>query len=136
MVGGFLCRLAAPVCWPIAAAGGAVCDAALAAIEVAVDLTARIPGAFHWVSGPPVWWTVGWYAGLMAMLLLLAGARLMRPSVWACAAGMWAAVGLAVGLVLGAVRVGEDVLHLFTHATGEAACESGRGSHDGQELTT
>ena len=110
MVGGFLCLLAAPVCWPIAAAGGAVCDVALAAIEIAVDLTARIPGAFHWVAGPPVWWTVGWYAGLVAMLLLLTGARLARPSVWACAAGMWAAVGLAVGLVAVGPAPGLDVI--------------------------
>jgi competence protein ComEC len=110
MMGGFLCLLAAPVCWPIAAAGGAVCDAALAAIEIAVDLTARIPGAFHWVAGPPVWWTVGWYAGLVAMLLLLTGARLARPSVWACAAGMWAAVGLAVGLVAVGPAPGLDVI--------------------------
>ena len=110
MMGGFLCLLAAPVCWPIAAAGGAVCDVALAAIEIAVDLTARIPGAFHWVAGPPVWWTVGWYAGLVAMLLLLTGARLARPSVWACAAGMWAAVGLAVGLVAVGPAPGLDVI--------------------------
>ncbi|RLS50312.1 MAG: ComEC/Rec2 family competence protein, partial [Planctomycetota bacterium] len=97
MVGGFLCLLAAPVCWPIAAVGGAVCDGALGGIELAVDATAQLPGAFHWVAGPPAWWTTGWYVGIVAILLAVATARLVRPSTWACAAGMWAAVGLLVG---------------------------------------
>ena len=97
MVGGFLCLLAAPVCWPVAAVGGAVCDGALAGIELAVDATAQLPGAFHWVAGPPAWWTTGWYVGIVAILLAVATARLVRPSTWACAAGMWAAVGLLVG---------------------------------------
>ena len=44
--------------------------------------------------------------------------------------------GLAVGLVLGAVRVGENVLHLLANTTRQAACEGGGGAHDGQELTT
>ena len=43
--------------------------------------------------------------------------------------------GLTVGLILGAVRVGEDVLHLFANAARESARESGGGAHDGQELT-
>lgn len=97
MVGGFLCLLAAFVCWPVAAVGGAVCDGALAGIELAVGSTARIPWAFHWVPGPPSWWTTGWYVGLVVILLAVATARLVRPSLWACAAGAWAAVGLLVG---------------------------------------
>ena len=44
--------------------------------------------------------------------------------------------GLAVCLVLGAVRVGENVLHLLANTARETAGEGGRGTHDGQELTT
>jgi len=97
MVGGFVCLLAAPVCWPVAACGGVVCDGALAAIEWAVGATAGIPGAFHWVAGPPAWWTTGWYVGIAAILLAVAAARLARPATWGCAAVGWAAVGLLVG---------------------------------------
>ena len=44
--------------------------------------------------------------------------------------------GLAVCLVLGAVRVGENVLHLLANTACETAGKGGRGTHDGQELTT
>ena len=99
MVGGFVCLLSAPVCWPVAALGGMVCDGALAGVELAVRTTAALPGAFHWVSGPPTWWMMGWYIGLLTLLLCLAVVRLEQPRTWAFAAAAWAFVGVIVVLV-------------------------------------
>jgi competence protein ComEC len=96
MVGGFVCLLAAPICWPVAAAGGMVCDGALAGVEFAVGATAGIPGAFHWVAGPPMWWTTGWYVGIVAVLLWGAVARLGQARTWAAAAALWVGVGLLI----------------------------------------
>ena len=99
MVGGFVCLLAAPCSSTLAGLGGAVCDGALAILDLAVGLAARIPGAFAWVAGPPLWWTMGWYVGMVGMFLVLAGPRLVRPVTWAGAAALWAGVGMLASAI-------------------------------------
>lgn len=96
MVGGFACILLAPASALLAGAAGRLCDGALGLVEAGVDLGARLPGAFSWVSGPPAWWVCGWYAGIAILLVALAPPRLARCSTWACAAALWACVGLAL----------------------------------------
>ncbi|RLS35182.1 MAG: ComEC/Rec2 family competence protein [Planctomycetota bacterium] len=119
MVGGFVCLALSPVCVPLAAIGGAVCDASLAVIDVVVRQAAGIPGAFAWVSGPPGWWIAGWYIGMLAILLLVAGPRLVRPFTWAGAAAAWACVGLLVTVLPGRTAPAlETVIAAMGHGCG------------------
>jgi competence protein ComEC len=95
MAWGFLCLVAATVSTTLAAACGWACDGTLRCIGVMVGWAAGIPGGYCWVAGPPEWWVVGWYAVLIATLLLLPRERLGRVHTWVAVAVAWIGLGWA-----------------------------------------
>jgi len=93
MAWGFLCLVAATVSATLAAACGFACDATLRCIGAVVAWAAGLPGGYFWVAGPPDWWVAGWYAVLVATLLIASRERLTRVSTWVVVAAAWAGVG-------------------------------------------
>jgi competence protein ComEC len=59
---GFGVLLSSVVCPPLAAPLGWVCEQSLAALQETVHAAARVPWGHAWVSGPPSWWVLGFYA--------------------------------------------------------------------------
>jgi competence protein ComEC len=73
-----------------------VCGGLIALLRKSVAFAASIPFGHFWVSGPSVWWTVGFYAVLAGLLLL--GRRV--PLRWKVAAfALWVAVGFLASLL-------------------------------------
>jgi competence protein ComEC len=93
MAWGGLCLAIAPVSTPLAAACGWACDGTLRCIGGIVTWAAGLPGGYCWVAGPPGWWVAGWYAVLVAVLLVVSRERLSRISTWVTVAAIWVGVG-------------------------------------------
>jgi competence protein ComEC len=79
---------------PLAYVAARLCDASLGVIDLLVTQAATWPGSHFWVAGPPVWWLLGFYGGLLAWAA--AGALRPAPRYALAMLGMWMAVGFAV----------------------------------------
>lgn len=95
MAWGFLCLATSVVSTTLAAACGWACDATLQCIATVVSWAASVPGGYCWVAGPPGWWVAGWYAMLVAALLVMPRERLVRAGTWMTLAVAWCGIGLA-----------------------------------------
>ncbi|MBM4088418.1 MAG: ComEC/Rec2 family competence protein [Planctomycetes bacterium] len=73
---------------------GGICEAALAVADAVTGAGASLPGGHWWVSGPSLWWVVGFYA--LLALSRLPVCRVARWWQWALVAG-WSLAGIADG---------------------------------------
>ncbi len=104
---------------PIAAmVAGKVCSWSLAGLAGIVDWAEGLPGGHFWAPGPATWWIVGFYLGLMAVMLW---GRALVPPRWQlgvlCA---WIAIGLTPPLVKHWFP--EDDLRCSFIAMGQGTC--------------
>ncbi len=83
---------------PLAVVFGHACDFSLGTLEGAVLVARQLPGAYTWVSGPPVWWLIVFYT-LLALWALAPPLR--PPNRWSLAiiAG-WTTVLVVAGAVV------------------------------------
>lgn len=102
---------------PVGEALGAVCDASLAGLEGVVQWAESMPGGHFWSPGPAGWWVLGFYLGLM--LVILRG-RTLVPRRWQLAAlCAWIVVGIVPAIVRPWTR---DALECSFVAVGHGAC--------------
>ncbi len=70
-----------------------LCGAAIAGMDWCVRLGSLAPGGYWYVPGPPEWWVVGFYLGVLGVLMFRpAGGRLLH---WATGFAAWIALGFA-----------------------------------------
>ena len=96
LAAGFLllgCGLLLP---EIAGLPAALLDTMLSGLAQIVSWSAATPAGHSYVSGPSVWWLVGWYA-LLSLATGLVQFRVRSLRVWQ-ALGAWTVLGLASGL--------------------------------------
>jgi competence protein ComEC len=82
---GFLVPLAAVV-------AGALCGYSLQALVAVVDWAEAIPGGHFWAPGPAIWWLLGFYLGLFAVMVW--GQRLLSGRWQVGLAAAWIVIGL------------------------------------------
>jgi competence protein ComEC len=80
---------------------GAVCDASLAGLEAVVHWAESAPAGHMWLPGPPFWWVIFLYAGLLAITLLRQAVPLRWQVAMVCA---WVSVGFLPPIVRAATR--------------------------------
>ena len=76
----------------VAVIAGAVCGYSLHALVAVVDWAEAFPGGHFWAPGPALWWIVGFYFGLMAIMLW--GQRLVSVRWQFGLAATWIVIGL------------------------------------------
>jgi competence protein ComEC len=94
LIAGFATIVLGAIWPPLGLFCGWFCDRSLGLVESIVALADRIPGSHAWVAGPPLWWVIGWYFLLAALVFLLDARRSLRPALLAL--GAWCVVWLAV----------------------------------------
>ena len=82
---------------PLAAVLGWVCDLNLAFMQSCVVAASTLPGNHFWVTGPPDWWLLGFYAAMLGWVLVPGFAPPARWRVGMVAG--WIALGLLVPMV-------------------------------------
>ena len=88
MIGWILPMAASPFAW--------ICDMATSLFSGIVQESRRVPYSYFWVAGPPMWWTMGFYA----ILALLAATPFLRQQRrWVLFLLSWIVVGIFVPLV-------------------------------------
>lgn len=71
-----------------------VCDWGIGGMDWCVQVGAELPGGYWYVPGPPDWWVIGFYLGVLGILLFRPeGAVRWR---WAATGVAWLALGFAV----------------------------------------
>jgi len=81
---------------PLGIVCGAACDWSLGAMEFLVQWAESLPAGHFWVPGPAWWWVVGFYLGVVVVMML---GRSSFPPRWQVAAiAAWVLVGLAPSL--------------------------------------
>ncbi len=80
----------------VAVVTGAICGWALDLLVRLVDSAEALPGGHLWAPGPALWWVIGFYVGLVAVMLW--GKSLARPRWQVAALCLWILVGLAPAL--------------------------------------
>jgi competence protein ComEC len=76
---------------PAARICGCVCDGALRFLNNSVHTAREVPGGHFWVPGPPLWWMLVFYGGLL-LLVFCPALRPPRRWCWAALAG-WLLLG-------------------------------------------
>jgi competence protein ComEC len=102
---------------PVAVVCGAVCNLSLAGLDGLVHWADSAPGGHFWAAGPAWWWVLGFYLGLM---LVMVHGRALAPLRWQVAA-------LCAWIVLGVVPPtartwSRDALECSFVAVGHGAC--------------
>jgi competence protein ComEC len=101
----------------VAAWCGAACNLSLAWLDGMVGWAESLPASHFWASGPATWWIVGFYLGLM---LVMVRGRAVAPVRWQVAAlCAWVVIGLVPSLVRPWTR---DGLECSFVAVGHGAC--------------
>lgn len=130
MVTGCSLILVALLCPPAASLLGDICSAAVWFMQKSVDVTMQIPYHCTWVSGPEIWWLVGFY-WLMFLLGMVVSTRVgMTRILNLCI--LWCLVGI-IGLQpavlkwrhqlgLGILRVPENTLRCTFLSVGHGLC--------------
>jgi competence protein ComEC len=102
---------------PAAAPCGAVCAASLAGLDRLVEWAESLPVGHFWTPGPAWWWVIGFYLGLM---LVMVRGRALAPPRWQLAALCgWIVVGIVPSLARTSNR---DGLECSFVAVGHGAC--------------
>jgi competence protein ComEC len=126
MWGGFLMLTLG---WPIPLVGalfGAVCSASLGGLESLVEWAEALPAGHCWTPGPATWWVLGFYCGLIVVML---SGRAIAPVRWQVAVlSAWILIGLVPPfarmlardeLVCSFVAVGHGTCVVLEAPTGE-----------------
>lgn len=102
---------------PIGLLCGGICSVSLGGLERVVAWAETFPGGHVWLPGPATWWIIGFYAGLIAVLI---GGRRLPPVRWQVAVlSLW----ILAGLVPSVLRVvGRDSLTCSFIAVGHGTC--------------
>ncbi|HWB00426.1 MAG TPA: ComEC/Rec2 family competence protein [Pirellulales bacterium] len=77
---------------PVGAVLALLCGASLVATQVAIEFASRMPLAYRWVVGPSGAWVLGFYAIVLASLVV--PMRRGRTTTFAIAVSAWCAIGL------------------------------------------
>ncbi len=114
LISGFLLLLAAPIsawlAWPLAR----VTEWSLAACEALVRWAVQIPGAWVYGPSPSTTWLIGFYSGVIALVLL--------PTVWQRRILIALAVWVILGLVVSLWTRETDELRVTILAVGHGGC--------------
>jgi competence protein ComEC len=87
---------------PLAALFGALCGCSLACLQVVVEWAEGVPAGHVWAPGPGLWWVLGFYAGLLAVMIW--GRPIVRPKWQLAILCGWILLGLAPPLARAATR--------------------------------
>jgi competence protein ComEC len=107
---------------------GGLCNASLGWLDRLVDWADSIPAGHFWAAGPAWWWVVGFYFGLLAVMIYgragpapsSAGRRAPVPPRWQLAAlCAWIVIGIVPSLARAWTR---DGLECSFVAVGHGAC--------------
>ncbi|MGH9818307.1 MAG: ComEC/Rec2 family competence protein, partial [Candidatus Acidiferrales bacterium] len=85
MWSGFIMLMIGWLLPPVAALCGAICDISLAGLDRLVGWAESLPAGHFWAAGPASWWAIGFYLGL---ILVMVRGRAVAPPRW-----RWAALG-------------------------------------------
>jgi competence protein ComEC len=99
---------------PAAAFLGWACDHALGGLEGVVDWADAVPAGHFWAPGPALWWVLGFYAGLLAVMVW--GWPGVRTRWLVALVAGWIVVGVAPPLARAAMR--DDALRCSFLAMG------------------
>jgi competence protein ComEC len=102
----------------VAVISGWVCSVALGSLVYVVDQAESQPGGHFWAPGPALWWVLGFYAGLLAIMLW--GRALVSPRWQIAICCLWIVVGLAPPLARPWTR--SDELRCTFLAMGHGTC--------------
>lgn len=80
----------------VAALPAAACGAVLGWIQASATAAANLPGAYAWVSGPPVAWVLGWYVAVIVSVFLARRYGLWQCWRWCLPCAGWLLVGSLV----------------------------------------
>ncbi len=106
MWSGFFMLVAGWIIPVIGAAFAAVCNWSLGGLEQTVLWAEAVPGGHTWLPGPAWWWVVGFYFGLLAVMIW---GRAVAPPRWQLATlAAWILVGLVPFMTRGWIRSGLD----------------------------
>lgn len=117
MWSGFLMVLIGWLIAPIGHLCGSVCNWSLAGLESVVLWAESVPGGHFWAPGPAWWWVLGFYIGLLFVMMW--GRARLSPRWNVAALAAW----ILIGLVPPASRVWtRDGLDCSFVAVGHGAC--------------
>jgi competence protein ComEC len=105
--------LAPPLGWLF----GVLCNESLGWLDCVVEWAEGVPCGHYWAPGPAAWWVLGFYLGLLAVMLW---GRTLGPLRWRVAAlAAWIMIGLVPPAVRGMTR---DGLTCSFVAVGHGSC--------------
>jgi competence protein ComEC len=97
---------------------GPVCDVALDWLERVVRWAEGVPAGHFWAPGPALWWVIGFYAGLLAVMVW--GRPLLRPRWQVAILCGWIVLGVTPPLARAATR--SELLRCSFIAMGHGEC--------------
>ena len=102
---------------PFAAWCGSICSRSLGGLEAVVHWAESVPAGHVWLPGPAWWWVVGFYVGLLVVMIW--GTAIL-PRRWQLAAlSVWILIGLVPFTTRGWTREG---LECTVVAVGHGEC--------------
>ena len=114
---GFLMLLVGWMFSPLGDLLGAVCNESLAGLESIVSWAEALPAGHTWTPGPAWWWVIGFYIGLVAMMLWR---HALPPVRWQVAVlCAWLVVGFVPPVARALTRNGLEVAFV---SVGHGAC--------------
>jgi competence protein ComEC len=102
----------------LALVAGPICSASLAGLVHVVNWAEALPGGHFWAPGPPLWWVIGFYLGMIAVMLW--GRALVPPRWQVALACVWILAGLTPLLARSMTR-GDELRCSFV-AVGHGTC--------------
>jgi competence protein ComEC len=106
MWSGFFMFVAGWIIPAIGAMFAAICNVSLDWLERTVHWAESVPGGHEWLAGPAWWWVVGFYLGLLAVMIW---GRAIAPPRWQLATlAAWIIVGLVPFMTRSWTRDGFD----------------------------
>jgi competence protein ComEC len=85
LVGGWLLPALGAIC-------GSVCNFSLIGLERIVKWAESVPAGHAWLPGPAWWWVLGFYLGLLVVMIW--GRAVLRPRWQLAALAVWILIGL------------------------------------------
>ncbi|MCI0491598.1 MAG: ComEC/Rec2 family competence protein [Planctomycetes bacterium] len=114
---GFLMLIVGGLAPPVAYFFGAICARSLAGLEAVVQGGESLPCGHFWMPGPEWWWVIGFYLGLV--FVMISGHRLIAPRWQAALLSAWILVGLTPPL---ARAMSRDEFRCSFVAVGHGTC--------------